>query len=312
VPAPRQTRATAGLVGLALAVTAGAAFVQVRADAAAEEEAERRAAQHELDREVFAIRSELVTPAHAAERTTAELLSAVVETVTGSERDPEAVRATLDRLVADLHAAADHLDEAAAQPMPTRPQATPVPTADAVFARLRGLEDRASEVAAQVRQAAEDAEAFAAAAHELSTSAAGYAASTEELPDTDDPDALAAAWRTERDRLDRYREAVDQAASTEGLEELAGSHGELVDTLRRLADDAVSSLETGDVDGYNARLAEVLGDEDASVLTDDLVRATDEALEAATFARLQSARTAVLELLIDLEDLRRVTGPATS
>jgi hypothetical protein len=312
VPAPRPTRATAALVSAVLVATAGAAIVQVRAEAAAEEEAERRAAQVELDREVYLIRSELVTPAQAAERTTADLLIAVVETVTGSERDPEAIRATLDQLVADLHTAADHLDEAAAQPMPTRPQATPVPTADAVFARLQGLEDRASEVAEQVRAAAEDAEAFAVAAHELSSAAADYAASTEELPDSDDPDTLAAAWRAEGERLDRYGEAVEQAAATEGLEELASSHGELVDTLRGLATDAVSSLEAGDVDGYNAQLTEVLGDDDVRALADDLVRATEDALEAATFEQLQAARTAVLELLIDLEDLRRVTGVETS
>jgi hypothetical protein len=306
----RHARLTSLLLGLALVAATGLALLQVRADAAAEEEAERRAAQHELDREVFELRNELATPAHAAERTTAELLVAVVETVTGSERDPEAVRATLDRLIGDLHAAADHLEEAAAQPMPTRPQAIPVPTADAIFARLQGVEDQAAELAAQVRQTAEEAEAFATAAHELSSAAAAYAASTQQLPDSDDPDVLADAWRAERDHLDRYRDAVDLAADTAGLEELAGSHAEFVDTLRTLADDSVAALEAGNVDGYNARLEEVLGDEDASALTDELVTATEQALEAATLRELQETRRALLELLIDLEDLRRVTGPS--
>jgi hypothetical protein len=310
VSAIRHARLTSLLVAVALTAVAGIALLQVRADAAAAEEAERRAAQHELDREVFALRSEMSTPAHEAERTTAELLVTVVETVTGSERDPDAVRETLDRLVADLHAAADHLEGAAAQPLPTRPQAIPVQTADAIFARLRGVEERAGEVAAQVRQAAEEAEAFAAAAHELSSAAATYAASTAELPDSDDPDVLADAWRGERERLDRYREAVDGAAATAGLEELAGSHAELVDTLRALADDAVTALEAGDVDGYNATLTEVLGDEDASSLTDQLVDATEQALEAATLSELQQTRRSLLELLIELEDLRRVTGPS--
>jgi hypothetical protein len=310
VPVVRPNRATASLIGAAVLAAGGMAIVQVRSEAAAAAEAEQLAAQQELDREVYALRTELVTPAHLAERTAADLLVAVVETVTGSARDDEAVQTTLDALVEDLHAAADQLDEVADQPLPARPRAVPVPTADAVFDRLETIEVQASEVAAQLREAAERAEDFASAAHGLSSAAATYAASTGDLPDSDDPDVLATAWRSERDRLDAYRQAVDVAAETDGLEELATSHQELIDTLRSLADDAVTALEAGDVDGYNERLASVLDDEDAASIGDDLVAATETALEAATVAELHEARTAVLELLIDLEDLRRVTGPS--
>jgi hypothetical protein len=310
VPVVRPNRATASLVGAAVLAAGGLAIVQVRSEAAAAAEAEQLAAQQELDREVYALRTELVTPAHLAERTAADLLVAVVETVTGSARDDEAVRTTLDTLVEDLHLAADQLDEVADQPLPARPQAVPVPTADAVFGRLETIEVQASDVAAQLRQAAERAETFAAAAHGLSSAAAAYAATTGDLPDSDDPDVLATAWRSERDRLDTYRQAVDVAADTDGLEELAASHQQLIDTLRSLADDAVTALEAGDIDGYNARLASVLDDEDAGSVGDDLIAATEAALEAATVAEIHEARTAVLELLIDLEDLRRVTGPS--
>jgi hypothetical protein len=312
VPVTRHTRATASLVSAAVLAAGGMAVAQVRADAAAAEEAQRQAAQHELDRDVFALRSGLVTPAHAAERTAAQLLVTVVETVTGSERDEESVRETLDTLVGDLHAAADELDAAAAQPLPARPRAVPVPVADAIFGRLEVIEVRAAEVARQVREAAERAEAFASAAHELSSAAAAYAASTDELPDSDDPDELATAWRAEQERLDVYRRSVDVAAATPGLEDLASSHLELLDTLQSLADDAVVALEAGDIDGYNARLAKVLDAKDAGSLGDRLVAATEAALDAATVDELQQARTAALELLIDLEDLRRVTGPSAS
>jgi hypothetical protein len=306
----RPNRATAGLVGLALLTASGFAVVQVRSDAIAAEEAERREAQHELDRDVHALRTGLVMPAHAAERSAAELLVTVVETVTGSDRDADRVRDTLEALVEDLRTAADQLDEAAAQPMPTRPEAVPVQTADAIFDRLAVLEEQAEEVAAQLRQAADEAEVFSSAAHDLSTAAATYAASTDELPSSDDPDVLATAWRAERDRLDDYRAAVDAAAGTPGLEELAGSHEQLIDTMRTLADDAVTALEAGDVDGYNDRLAEVLGDDDLSTLSEDLVAATEAALETATLSEIQDARTSALELLIEVEDLRRVTGPS--
>jgi hypothetical protein len=310
VPVVRPNRATASLVGAAVLAASGMAIVQVRSEAAAAAEAEQLAAQQELDRDVYALRTELVTPAHLAERSAADLLVTVVETVTGSARDNEAVRATLDTLVEDLHAAADQLDEGANQPLPARPQAVPIVTADAVFERLETIEVTAGEVAAQLRQAAERAETFASAAHGLSSAATTYAASTGDLPESDDPDVLATAWRAERERLDAYRQAVDVAADTEGLEELATSHHELIETLRSLADDAVTALEAGDIDGYNARLAAVLDDEDASSVGDDLIAATEAALEAAAVSELHEARTAVLELLIDLEDLRRVTGPS--
>lgn len=307
MPAARPARATATLLSIALVAVGGAALLQVRADAAAQE-AERRAAQHELDREVVALRTELATPAHVAERTTADLLVAVVESVTGSERDAASVRGTLDRLIADLREAADRIDEAAAQPMPDRPDAIDAETADTVIDRLHGVGAQAGEVAAQLRGAADEAEAFTTAAHELSAAAASYAATTADLPDSDDPDVLATAWRSERERLADYRAAVDRAAEAPGLEELAGSHDALVSTLTELADDAVAALEAGDIDGYNARLAEVTGDDDVSSLGDRLVAATEDALDAATVRELEQARTAVLTLLIDLEDLRRVTG----
>jgi hypothetical protein len=310
MPAVRTSRATAGLLAAALVAAGGAATVQARSAAVAAEEAERRTAQHELDREVFALRTGLAEPAHTAERSAADLLVTVVETVTGSERDAGSVRETLDALVDDLRTAADQLDETAAQPLPARPETVPVQTAEAVFARLELLEDRAGDVAAQLREAADHAEVFASASHELSTAAAEYAASTDELPDSDDPEVLATAWRAERDRLATYREAVDVAVETEGLEELAGTHAELVNALQALADDAVEALDAGDVDGYNDRLADVLGDRDTDTLGEDLVAATEAALDAATLSELQQARTAALELLIDLEDLRRVTGPA--
>jgi hypothetical protein len=311
MPAVRTSRATASLLAAALVAAGGTAVVQARTSAAAAEEAERRAAQHELDREVFALRTGLAEPAHTAERSAADLLVTVVETVTGSERDAGSVRGTLDDLVEDLRAAADQLDEAAAQPLPARQQAESVEITEAVFVRLEELEDRAGDVAAQLREAADRAEVFASASHELSTAATEYAASTDELPDSDDPDVLATAWRAERDRLATYREAVDVAAATAGLEELAATHAELVDALQTLADDAVEALDAGDVDRYNARLAEVLGDRDADTVAEELVAATGTALEAATLEELQQARTAALELLIDLEDLRRVTGPST-
>jgi hypothetical protein len=312
VRAIRPSRATASLVAVALLAASGLAVVQVRSEAIAAEEAERRAAEHELDRDVYALRTELVTPAHAAERSAAELLVTVVETVTGSERDAETIGGTLDALIADLRTAADQLDEAAAQPMPSRPQAVPVQTADPIFGRLEVLEGQASEVAAQLRHAADEAEVFSSAAHELSSAAATYAASTDELPSSDDPAVLADAWRAEDDRLDAYRAAVDRAAETPGLEELSSSHEQLIDTMRTLADDAVTALDEGDVDGYNALLADVLGDENATSLPEELVAATESALETTTLTELQDARTAALELLIDLEDLRRVTGPSVA
>jgi hypothetical protein len=312
VRAIRPSRATASLVAVALLAASGLAVVQVRSEAIAAEEAERRAAEHELDRDVYALRTELVTPAHAAERSAAELLVTVVETVTGSERDAETIGGTLDALIADLRTAADQLDEAAAQPMPSRPQAVPVQTADLIFGRLEALEGQASEVAAQLRHAADEAEVFSSAAHELSSAAATYAASTDELPSSDDPAVLADAWRAEDDRLDDYRAAVERAAETPGLEELSSSHEQLIDTMRTLADDAVTALDEGDVDGYNALLADVLGDENATSLPEELVAATESALETTTLTELQDARTAALELLIDLEDLRRVTGPSVA
>jgi hypothetical protein len=313
VPSPlssTRARVTAGLLALAVAAVGVTSVAQSRADAAAEQRAERLAAQHELDRDAYELRERTAGPAHLAERASADLLVAVVEAVTGSDRDPAAVGATLEGLIGDLRAAADDLEAAAAADLPTRPAALPVEQADPVLAQIGEVDASTAGVADQLRAAADEAERFAVAANELTAAASAYAASTEALPDSDDPDVLADAWRDEQDRLAAYRATVEAVEGTAGLEDLVATHAEILVTLESLAADAVAALDADDIDGYNDRLDATLGDEDVDAFAQQLVASTEQALQAATIDELEASRTAVLELLLELEQLRRVTGPA--
>ncbi|MFA9430550.1 hypothetical protein [Egicoccus sp. AB-alg2] len=305
MPASRPGRATAGLVGVLLAVGATGAVLDARNTTAEAQRAELAAARGELNRDLAALRATLSSPAHDAQQTAAALQVVAAEAVTGSERDADRVAEDAQRLTDDLARQADRLEDAADHPLPSRPAALPVESADPLFARLQPLDDQTLTVAEHLRASANEVLALTTAATALQEAAATYAAATDDLPEGDDPDVHARAWRQERERLAAYREAVEEAADVEGLHQLAAAHGHLLDALEELAADALAALDDDDVDAYNDRVADGIGDDALETWREELRSGAEQALEAAPLRHLERSRALTLGLIKELDNVRR-------
>jgi hypothetical protein len=301
----RDARLTsAALVGALL--LGGVLVVQdVRSSDAAAAEAERRSASSELTRDVEALRTELATPARDGQQAATALLRTQLNALAGEDVDP----ALQDQLIDDLRTAADDLDSAAGAPMPQRPAALPVATADPVFARLDGLADQARSLAEDLRAGADVAAAWKGGLEDLSAATSAYAEASE-LPASDDPDAVAEAWRSELDRLTTFRDDVEAAAAAEprpSLEPLADAKLAWIDGMEDVAERAVALLDAGDLDGYTDLLDDELGGDDPFGSTADLEAARERIGQAAVDGPLQTARSRALGLLTELEELRKAS-----
>lgn len=302
VPRTRR-RLLLGALALLVAIGGFAAVQQVRAADAAATAAEQRSARAELARDVETVRSAVAAPARDGHHAASGLLRHQLLVLAGDDPDPTVG----ERLVAGMQEAADQLDAAADTPMPQRPAVLPIATVDPVFDRLTGLEAQATEVAALLRETAEDATAWLAAVRDLDEAARAFADSTEQLPSDGDPDAIRAAWEAEGERLDAYADALERAADHPASAPLAEAHRGLVDGMRELSTEAVATLEDGDVDGYNALLADRLGGDDPFGFGSALDTSRAQVADAAIDGPLENARARALGLLTELEELRRAT-----
>jgi hypothetical protein len=314
LPETRRARLLSLLALIALVGTAviGGAVLRARA---ADAEAERlAAARFELAQDVRAVRVGYAAPARDGRRAAASLRVLLAETLTGTDRTPEALSSELDRRIRALRDAADRLELASDRPMPEPPSDLSTDVTDPLFARLDGLDDQARTSADHLRAAADVAERLGTLAHRLTTAASEFAATAEELPDSDDPDAVLAAWSEEADRLAPYRETAEDtldAAESRELEELAEAHLAIIGQLAEAAEDARAALADERFDAYNEdREASLAAVEE---LHAQLVAAIDSAVRAAV-APVEAAEERALGVLNELEQLRRETpvGLATS
>lgn len=300
---PRPSRPVAALIAALLVLGGGLTAQQARnaeASAAAE-----RAARAEFTGDVGAVRAALADPARDGQRAATALLRHQLLLVAG-----EAPDATVgERLVARLHTAADELADAAAAPLPDRPDGLPDDTVEPLLEQLAGIGDHATDLADTFRISADDAEAWLAAVRAVDDAARAYADSTEQLPRGDDPGPIAEAWRAERTLLEDYAAALGSAGEHEASAPLAVAHQQLVDGMRDVAGDALTALEAEDIDAYNALLDERLGGEDPFAFGAALEEARAEVAEATIDGPLEDTRARALGLLTELEELRRATPP---
>ncbi|WP_052666991.1 hypothetical protein [Nitriliruptor alkaliphilus] len=299
----RPNRAIVAALVALLVLTGAAAVQQLRSASADAAAAEERTARAELARDVQTVRESIADPAREGQTAATGLLRHQLVLIAGEAPDPSVG----DRLVDQLTAAADRLDDAADTPAPERSDLLSAAIVGPVFDQLDGLDAQAADVADTFRAAAEHARGWLAAVRDLDEAAVRYADSTDELQGGSDPDALAAAWRAERDRIAAYAGAVDEAGEHEASAPLADAHRLLVDGLGDLADEAVARLEAGDVDGYNQLLADRLGGDDRFGFAEALDAARDQVADASLAGPLEDARARGLGLLTSLEELRRAT-----
>ncbi len=308
-PPPRRdpNRVPKRLAAGALVATLGfgglAAVDHIRTEDAAAAAAEERTARNALARDLDAVRTTIADPARDGQNTASALLRHQLLVVAGEAPDGDVG----DRLVEQLRTAGAELEEAAATPMPQRPTTVAVAVVDPVFDRLTGLEAQATDLAERFVTAADEADAWLTAVSDLEAAARTYAASSDELPSGEDPGTIADAWRAEVARLEGYADAVEAAGGHRASATLAEAHGQLVTGMREVADDAIDRLEAGDLDGYNALLAERLGDDDPFDFRAALTGAREEVATDAVDGPLEATRARALGLLTELEQLRRTT-----
>ncbi|MEX2504296.1 MAG: hypothetical protein WD378_05565 [Egicoccus sp.] len=301
----RPARLAGALAAVAVVAGTTGAVVHDREQAAAVERAELAAATSTLTSEVSQLRHAVAAPVHDTQQTTAALQVLVAEAITGSDRAPADVLEDVQRVTDQLRSQAERLDEAASAPLPSRSGTLPVAGLDPLFARLEPLDEQARGLAVHLRESADRVEQLAGAATHLQVAAAEYAASSGELPDGEDPDVHATAWRAELERLAVYRTAVDEAADHAALGGLADAHAGLLDALETLAADALAELEAGDIDGYNARVAAGVEDEVIATWREGLSVGADAALEAPAMDHLERSRGLTLGLVKELDNVRR-------
>jgi hypothetical protein len=304
-PAVARVPVLVAVAVLALALVA----IQLRANAVAAEAEARALAEQQLANDVHSVRETLAAPALEARAGTASLRLLLAETVTGAtalDADDRDTLATIDARAGALRTAADRLDTAAATPHPRPSGDLPAEAIDDLVQRLGPVDAQAHATAALLRDAAGDAVATARAAHELHAAVAALAEHTAELPDSDEPEAIAAAWTAEEELRTTYLDAIDAAAELPVLAPLTAVHRDLAERLTSVADEGAKALADGDLDAYNDRLEEQLGALDHEELRDELRDATASSLAAAV-AEVEAAEEHALGLLHELDRLRRDT-----
>jgi hypothetical protein len=304
-PSAARVSVLVAVVALALVLVA----VQLRANAAVADAEAHALAEQQLTGDVDTLREALVAPALEARTTAASLRLLLAESVSGATivtgDDAEAL-STIQARATALRGAADQLDTAAENPHPQRPAELSAAEIDAVFQRLGPIDAQARAAAALLRDAAAEAAGTARAAIALHAAVADLVDHTQELPDGDDPEVIAAAWAAEGELRTAYLDAIEAADAIPALAPLTAVHRDLAERLTAVAEQGAQALADGDLDAYNERLAEQLGELDAEALRDELREATATALTA-TVADVEAAEEHALGLLHELERLRRDT-----
>jgi hypothetical protein len=305
-------RLVAGALAAVVALGAGVVTYEVRSADAANAEEAASDARADMINDVEQLRASVADPARTGQTNATALLRQQLKALAGEDVDPDLV----DRLVEDLRSAADDLEAAAGSPRPERPTAMPVALADPLIARLDGIEQQALDVADRFRTTADEAAGWDTTLRELSAAATTYAEAAGDLPASDDPAAVAGAWRAELDQLSAYADALDEAEADEvrpSLEGIADAQRRLIEGMTAVAEDAVSLLDEGDVDGYAALLEEELGGDARFGVSEALADARADIAAQAVEGPLELTRARALGLLTELEDLRRTApGELTS
>lgn len=299
--APRRTgRLLAGTLAAAVAATAVVSFGDLRdADVAAAATAERTAAA-ELVGSVTSTRLAMDDHARTADDAAAASLRHHAAVVAGGSHDPDVVAAHVE----DLRATADTLTGLAEATPPERPGPVPVADADPILERYVQAQDQAAELAVTLERAADEAAATDAALAELRAASSAYADDSS-LTGSDDPEAVAAAWREERQTLTSYRERLD-AVDTDALDlsPLLAAQYAFIGALEDVADRAIELLDDGDLDGYAALLDDELGGDDLLGAADALRDGRDAVTAELLRGPRGDARARALGLRVELGVLR--------
>ncbi len=243
----------------------------------------------------------LAAPAFSARDDAGLLRLLLAEAVIGSDRDADRVLEQITEVADRLEATATELEALAAE-TPASPSDHTEPPPEG----LEALHDQALDVATHLRAAADPAAAHGSAALELHGAAARFASAEVRGPDDDDPDVLADGWTTDLELLRAYEAAATTATDHTPLVAHAEAHLEVVTTLIELSETAITHLEDGDLDAYNAVLEQRFADVDP--LVEELVPSLEQSLQA-TVSDAEAAEGRVLGLLSELEGFRTSTPP---
>lgn len=295
-------RLVAGGLAVAVALAAGVALTEVRANSTAAAAEARQAGEVDLVGALTDARLAFDDHARTADTAAATALRHHVRVIGGGDHDPQLVA----EQVTTLRDQADALSRLADDDRPSRPGPVAVEDADPLLDRLVQLQDQADELADGLRTAADDTETLDATLRDLGEASARYAEDAT-LTASDAPAEVAGAWRDDLDRLADFRDrldAIDPDASRVDVTPLVAVQRSFVDQLETVAETAVARLENGDLDGYAQLLESRLDSDDLLGTADDLETAREEVTAELLDGRLPHVRGRALGLLVELGVLR--------
>lgn len=301
---PRTRRLLVAVLVVGLTVLA---VVQFRDQHRARTEAERAELAFEYSQALTQRLDALRAPAQAAAQHVAALRQTLVEHLTVTDRELDAIAADRERLVRELDRAAASLAEAAAVQAPTPPRHLEGTPAAAMATDLAELHGHAAGLSDQLDRLTDAATRWSTSVITLEQRAVEYVAAVADHAPSTDPEELAATWEAERAPLEAYRNAAGLALDVGGLDGLAAAHLRYAESNLDWVDEAAELLAAGDLDTYNARVAELFDNADPFGFAAATTAAAEEALTAGAIAASEDAGAAVAAFLADVTELRRRT-----
>ena len=292
---------------LVAAIAAGLVF-GLRAQRQARDEAARAAARFQLGVDVRDRRTAMVDPAREANDAASSLRLTLLEYVTASDRDLDAVESDRARLEQRLSIAASELRSAGSRGVPDAPAILDATTVIPVLQQVAALQDQAELLATGIDAAVRNSGTWADAVRDLLAANTSYARAASDPADLGrDPDELIARWRAELAPLEAYTAAATAAATVTGLGGLADAHRRYAEANLAWAHEAITLLTAGRIEDYNDRLAEVSAETRSQQLADAITAATAEAASSPAIEAVSLERRRLLSFLQALDELRRST-----
>ncbi len=268
LPKPKTILAT--IVTLMLVVGLVVSVDQLRGTLADARERERIEAQSAFAGELAATRAALRAPADEVRGDLAAARLLLAELLLGSEREPEDVRSEVSAHARRLLDHADELLAAAERPAPAASEVVPVQLVRASLSDLGPLQGSASRLAEDLRAAAAELDATALAATRYRDALEGFVATTGDLPDAERPAEVVDAWDEEADRLEELRDALERLDLNPVLQPLIAAHLDELTAFRSFTDEAIDTLEAGEVDEHNDLVERTFDEERLTTVSERL------------------------------------------
>lgn len=295
--------AALGLV-VALAALAIMTALQQQANNQAREGAQRASARAAFAEDVVLAAEDYKPIAATVDTQAGTLRDALEQHLAETERSDAELAAQASTASERLLAASEAIAALTARDVPQPPELVDADRAVEVLVALETLRAEANALSGEIEVAVRDAEQWLATVSDVNQALAAHIEQVEAEATTSDPGELISLWRDERPALLRLSVAATAADDLDGLGPWARAHADYADGVGGWIDEAVTLLDTGEIDTYNERFDEVFGVDDPFGFGAAVAAATDDALTSPSLLQLgtlQERAQLVLEAITATE-----------